>query len=314
MADYLPSRGDDPELAIFTSVDVGSSDVDPLVLTEVAGLPREIADGIHWIGNCQPWTGIDGGVVHGHYSSFLIVGTTRTVLVDTGPPASWPTLRAALDACLGGRSLDFVVPTHPEIPHCGNLERLLCAYPQAVAVGDVRDYHLFYPSIADRLRPLEIGEQLDLGGGYRYEAVDAVVKDLPSSQWGYEASRRVLFVADGLSWMHEPDATEHDQPIHRPGECGRIGTGREGFPRLEDVVVFSQFAFYWTRYRADAEALYDRFEALLREYPAAVIAPAHGNVMVDADVVEVLRAAHDTVFREHAGRADAGATDRGEER
>src|SRR5579859_2972239 len=113
-------------------------------------LPRSVADGVTWMSSCLPFN-IDGRVIHGHNSTFLVQGESASILVDTGNPSSWPIISEKLDGLLGGRELDYVFPTHPELPHTGNLPRLVQKYPDIQIVGDVRDYHLFYPQIEPNL-------------------------------------------------------------------------------------------------------------------------------------------------------------------
>ena len=104
---------------------------DPITPT----LPREIASGTFWFGCClevhQP-----PKVLHNHNSSYLLIGSKATVLVDTGMPYGWAKLRSELETVLNGRPLDFVFPTHPEAPHMGNIGPLLELYPRMRIVGD----------------------------------------------------------------------------------------------------------------------------------------------------------------------------------
>jgi glyoxylase-like metal-dependent hydrolase (beta-lactamase superfamily II) len=75
-------------------------------------------------------------ITHEPCLAYVILGATKTLMVDTGHFAHWYSLEGQLAAVLQGRTLDYVFPTHQEIPHSGSLSRLLHKYPQAVAVGD----------------------------------------------------------------------------------------------------------------------------------------------------------------------------------
>jgi glyoxylase-like metal-dependent hydrolase (beta-lactamase superfamily II) len=48
--------------------------------------------------------------------------------------------------------------------HTGNLPRLLDKYPEALAVGALEGYELYFPGYEARFRPAGPGETLDLGG------------------------------------------------------------------------------------------------------------------------------------------------------
>jgi flavorubredoxin len=258
-----------------------------------ATFPYEIAPGLHWLGGCLRNTTPSGGAVHTGVWSFLIVGTERTLLYDTGSAMAWESLAAQVEQALDGRTLDYVVPSHPEFPHSGNLSSLMGRYPGSLGVGDMRDYHLHYPERAHRFESYGVGDELDLGGGYAFRFVDAVLRDMPSTIWGYEPFNRALFVADGFASLHRPGGE-----THTPDECGRISRVGDVFPTLEDILHYSSAAFYWSRFRADSGVAFDRLEALLEQCPTEILAPSHGLVTVDLDrVVPLGREAHAKAFR-----------------
>ena len=137
---------------------------------------RPIADGVHWLGGCLP-ANAQGQEVHYHVSAYLVVGSEAAILVDTGDPAHLPTVIGQLGAALGDRPLDYIFPTHPEIPHAGNLPWLLDRYPSALVVGDVRDYSLHFPEFEGRFRPMAAGERIDLGDR-EFRFLPAFIRDL----------------------------------------------------------------------------------------------------------------------------------------
>lgn len=234
---------------------------------------REIADGVFWLGGCKEIR-YQGQVVHSYGSVFLVVGDERTLLVDTGHPKDWERLAEQLDRVLahcGRATVDYLFPTHAEVAHAANLGRLLDRYPSAVVVGDTRDYHLLWPEHTDRLRPAAVGERLDLGGS-EFVFVEAVLRDLLNTQWGYDTGRRVLFVADGFAYMHH----------HAAGECGRTTEELADPPLEEFTAAFAEYALYWTRY-VDVAPHCERVDRLLTELPTDVIAPAHGGVITDVE-------------------------------
>jgi len=259
--------------------------------------PLEIAPRIFWLGSClRKGEGADD--IHTGVSAYLILGTEHALLVDTGHIHGWPVLSEQLDYCLGDRSLDFVMPTHPEIPHGGNLAEVLTKYPSCLAIGDMRDYHLYFPDVVDRFCDVPVGHIVDLGGGYRYHVLDAAIKDLPNTRWGYEEKNQVMFVADGFSYLHHPEWGEEGVDAHVPGECGKIASVGGAFPTLDDIAYYCSVAFYWSRFRPDATQVFERLEALMQRYPPRVVAPAHGNVVTDLGrVVPLVREAHVEAFR-----------------
>src|ERR1700722_736755 len=91
-------------------------------------LPRQIIPGLFWLGGCSNsagWPGRENApAIHEPISVYLVVGRDRTLLVDTGHFAHWYAIEPQLEQVLAGRSLDYILPTHPELPHTGNLGRL----------------------------------------------------------------------------------------------------------------------------------------------------------------------------------------------
>ena len=235
--------------------------------------------------------------MHFHTSAYLIVGTERTLLFDTAPPGAWEVVERDLKRILDGRRLDFVVPSHPEIPHAGCLTRILDTYPEAEVLGDLRDYHMYFPDYVDRMRSIPHETEIDLGGGYRFTLLDAIIEDLPTSVWGYESRQQVLFPVDALGYGHLPQREDlPDEPLHRPGECALLSSELTRPPALDLATHLTQSSLYWSRF-VDITPQMERFDALLERYPTKLIAPAHGSVVDDLDVImPVIREAHRTVF------------------
>jgi flavorubredoxin len=261
--------------------------------------PREVADGVHWLGGC--FRALSGGPgVHYHVSAFLVVGDERTVLVDTGDPGHWGAIAEQIDAILGGRRLDYVFPTHPELPHAGNLPYLFERHPGVQIVGDVRDYHVHYPQLAGSLLRFEAGDRLDLGGR-DLEFLPAIVLDLQNSLWALDSRTGTLFVSDGFSYIHElPHGYEPDDdepPVHVAGQCELTSAELAGGPTVDQAVYGTARGLYWTRW-VDLETTYDDVLRLVRGRDVRIIAPAHGNVVTDIErVLAVMVGANRRIYQ-----------------
>jgi glyoxylase-like metal-dependent hydrolase (beta-lactamase superfamily II) len=242
--------------------------------------PREIAPGIWWITECLVMP-LGGSVKHLHVAPYLIVGSDAVLLYDTGTPSQWKNLQLRLDAILGDRPIDYIIPSHPEIAHCGNAIRMLEKYPSARLLGDIRDYANYFPDHVDRFGSLAAGEVLDLGS-HRFEFVDALIKDLPNTQWGYEQATGTLFVADGFAYSHQPPIEGDDRPTHLEGECNLLASELGAPPSDEQVIFITKAALYWTHFVKLSQFL-SQFKDLLRQYPPTIVAPAHGAVIDDVD-------------------------------
>lgn len=257
---------------------------------------RRIADGVFWLGGCLSAFG-HGEEVHYHVNAYLVIGEERTALIDTGDPAHRETVLAQLEHALAGRRLDYLVPTHPEIPHAGNLPALAARHPEAVVIGEVRDYHLHFPELADRLRAVPAGDAVDLGGR-ELVLIPAHIRDLENTTWAWDSGAGVLFVSDGFSYIHDvpPPDDEEDEPVHRPGQCRLLSGEMPEPPTVAQAAYGTGRALYWTKF-VDVSDAFAAIEALLDERPTHFIGPAHGNVIDDVSgMLRTSLAAHRAVY------------------
>jgi flavorubredoxin len=242
-------------------------------VTQANPLPRELAPGVFWLGDCLEQL-YQGRVLHGYNSVYLVSGTRSSLLVEAGHPQDLPVIERQLDELLAGGlpPLEYLFTTHQETPHAGGLGRLLDRYPQATACGDVRDLHLVFPGREDRLRPLPIGASIDLGGT-RFVCVEPVLFDLPSTRWGFDTRRGVLFPGDGFAYSH----------YHEDGHCGKVAEEAPSLDLPEMTALFAELALYWTRF-VDLEPYVARLDRLVfEERPVELVAPTHGLPITDLE-------------------------------
>jgi flavorubredoxin len=262
---------------------------------DVVAPPREIARNVHWIAACVQ-TPYNGEIIHSHISAYLIIGDDAVLMVDTGFPEHWYAVEEHLDLVLGDRQVDWIVPTHPELAHAGNLNRLLEKYDSAQALGQLTDYHVFFPHYADRLKQWPFDTPVDLGGGYEVTMLQAPVKDLPSTQWVYESSQQVLFVADAFGYIHPPTLEGYDEPSHLPGQCRMFSSEIPQQPSVTEAVFVTRNALSWTRF-VDIPALRAEVARTMEKYPPRLVCPSHGNVVDELDVIEpVIFGAYQAVY------------------
>src|SRR5664280_2132405 len=125
-------------------------------------MPREIAPGVFWIGDCLVQRH-KGKIYHGYNAAFLVAGETASCLVETGHPKDFPVIDRHLTELFarGVPPIKYLFVTHQETPHCGGLGRVLKTYPDAILCGDVSDYHLAFPQYEHRMRWMKEGDELD---------------------------------------------------------------------------------------------------------------------------------------------------------
>src|SRR6201994_983996 len=162
-------------------------------------MPRELVDGVFWLGDCLEQRA-KGKIYHGYNAAFLLCGTEASMLIETGHPKDFPIIEKQLRTLLLGRApLKYLFVTHQETPHSGGLGRVLARYPEATLCGDMSDYQLAFPQFADRMLPMALGDEIDLGGR-SFVTVEPVIRDLRTTWWGFDTKERVLFPGDGLAY------------------------------------------------------------------------------------------------------------------
>ena len=250
-------------------------------------LPREIAPDVYWLGECleQRFKGV---VYHGYNAAFLVIGDDASLLVETGHPKDFPHIERQLKQLLAGRPpLKYLFITHQETPHSGGLGRVMSRYPEAVLCGDISDYHYVVPQYADRMRSMERGEVIDLGGR-GFQVVEPVIRDLRTSWWGFETRDRVLFPGDGFAYSH----------YHEDGHCGLTAEEAISLDLPDVSATFANLALFWTKF-ADMEKYTERLNEVMKELGVKTIAPTHGLPITDMN---------ETVAKVSQGIIDASRT------
>ncbi|MDQ0137769.1 flavorubredoxin [Neorhizobium galegae] len=229
------------------------------------GLPRLITKDVLWTGGCLDLM-FKGEVVHSHFNNYIIRGKNKILMIDTGHPIHRPEIEKALDSFLEGRSVDYIFPTHPELPHCGLLPTWLDRFPEAKVVGSLKDYRLYYPAYESRFVDLKIGDTVDLGDR-RVIILPAIWGDLANTCWAFDTGDRVLFVSDAYALIH----------AHKPGHCGLM-TGEHETPDQEHLQMLNKLTLQWMPFH-DVSKSYAELDTLLAAVEPRFIAPAHGAVV-----------------------------------
>lgn len=232
-------------------------------------LPRLILPDLLWTGGCLPLE-YRGETVHGHMGAFLVRGSAKTMLIDTGNPLHWKQIERDVEAFLGDRPLDYVFLTHGEFPHAGLMAQWLEKYPEAVAVGNIPEYPLIYPDLAHRITQVQAGDSIDLGDR-RIVFLPAVWRDL-ETLWAFDTTTRVLYVSDAFGYLH----------YHKEGECDRM-TSEMPPPDAVMMQFVNERALYWTNH-TDVRLTFSDLDEILTRLQPSLIAPAHGGIVDNAEV------------------------------
>ncbi len=161
--------------------------------------PRAIADGVTLLGTVDWDRRLFDALIPTpdgtSYNAYLIRGRDRTALVDTSDTERGHDLR---DQLADVPKIDFVVSSHSEQDHAGQLPWVLERYPEARVLASTRGStmvvdHLRIP--ADRVQAVKDGETLDLGGK-TLEFIYTPWVHWPETMSTYLREDRILFSCD----------------------------------------------------------------------------------------------------------------------
>ena len=259
---------------------------------------REIASGIWWIQELgperpgvsrtiaergDPWyAAAPRAPLHIPQNAYLLVGD-RTLLFDTLSPAATGHILSELGTLLGGRPLDYLVVSHPDVPHAGNTHAILRAHEGARLVAPrYGDTHALY-HLGD-CQLVGEGDEIDLGGGLVAQFHEATFLDAALSVWMSERSSGCLFPVD---WLGAPI---------RPTEAVRFADELEGgFVESDRYYEFHARVMFWFQY-VDTARVATEIERLWQRHRPRMLAPSHGPV-VRSDTESVFRAMPEVVRR-----------------
>jgi flavorubredoxin len=236
---------------------------------------RDILPGVRWIQECGPerfdlarsTPGLDGSwyreaaPLHLPQNSYLLRGEEKTLLFDTLSPAAAPWVVEALDEALDGAPLDYLVVSHPDVPHAGNTMRILRAHPEArlVAPRFGETHALYHLDGAIKVGP---GDTLGLGG-LEARFHEATFLDHSMHVWMSESTTGTLFTVD---WMGYP---------HMVGECLHFTHEVESPVSVARLVEFHGRVMFWFQY-ADVSRMTEAIDRVWEEFRPAAIASGHG--------------------------------------
>jgi flavorubredoxin len=236
-------------------------------------LPRELGSGLFWCGSCEHFP-FRGETIHSGNNLYLIVGEDASMLIEAGSPNDHRVTFEQLDELLvDAPPLRYIYPTHQETPHAGSLLRFLHRYPDVTVRGNIKDYHLFFPEFEDRFVSLAPGEEINLGGT-TFQAIEAIIRDLKTTQWGFDTRSRALFPGDGFAYGHE----------HLVEQCGHLAEEVSELDIPDMTGVFTDQSLTWARY-TDMEPYTRRLEDLITQRDVRVVGPTHGLPTMDVPSV-----------------------------
>ena len=257
--------------------------------------PRELAPGMYWLEECGPDRShfLDGRTpswitpeqeMHIPQNAYL-VRDDRSLLFDTLSPASTDRILTDLELLLEGESLDYLVVSHPDVPHAGNTLPILEAHPEAtlVAPGYGTGHELYH--LEDAMHVTE-GDEIDLGE-YTVAFHEATFPDAAVHVWMSETKTGTLFPVD---WFGYP---------HTSAECSRFADEFEHPLTVDRLVEYHGRVLFWFQY-VDVPTVHEAIDEVIARIEPSIIAPGHGNVIRE-DVDEAVAMAKEAVEHVRTG-------------
>ena len=144
------------------------------------------------------------------YNSYVILDEKVTVMdtVDGRVTEEW---LANLEEALVGKSVDYLVVSHMEPDHAGNIQKLMEMYPKMKIVGNAKTFTMipqfFDVDLTDRTVVVKEGDTLSLGT-HTLQFFMAPMVHWPEVMVAYEQSEKILFSADGFGKFGALDTEE----------------------------------------------------------------------------------------------------------
>ena len=188
------------------------------------------------------------------YNSYVILDE-KTAIMDTVDKRGTEGWLQNLAAVLGDRKPDYLVVSHMEPDHAGNIQRLMEQYPDMQVVSTAKAIAMmpqfFTNDFTGKTIAVKEGDTLELGT-HTLHFVMAPMVHWPEVMVSYESSEKVLFSADGF------------------GTFGALEKGEEWIAEARRY-----FINIVGKYGAQVQALLKKAATL----DIAMICPLHGPVL-----------------------------------
>ncbi len=188
------------------------------------------------------------------YNSYVILDE-KIAVMDTVDPRAGEEWLAQIEEVLAGRTPGYLVISHLEPDHAGNIQKIAEKYPDMQLVGNPKTFAMlpqfFDMDVSGRCVTVKEGDTLSLGS-HTLTFVMAPMVHWPEVMVAYEASEKVLFSADGFGKFGALDSEEE-----------WLGEARRYYINIVG------------KYGAQVQALLKKAAAL----DIAMICPLHGPVL-----------------------------------
>ncbi|MCI7813866.1 MAG: FprA family A-type flavoprotein [Lachnospiraceae bacterium] len=144
------------------------------------------------------------------YNSYVILDE-KIAIMDTVDKRATQEWMENMDQVLAGRTPDYLVVSHLEPDHAGNIQRIAEKYPEMEIVLSAKASAMlpqfFDKDLSERFVVVKEGDSLSLGA-HTLHFVMAPMVHWPEVMVEYESTEKILFSADGFGKFGALDAEE----------------------------------------------------------------------------------------------------------
>ncbi len=198
------------------------------------------------------------------YNAYLVIGKEKTALIDAVDPAKKSTLLRNLKET-GIKKIDYLINLHTEQDHSGSNPDVLRRFPMAQIVGSAKIQEMLHTHLhiePEKVKVVEEGDSLDLGGRtLKFTMIPFA--HWPDNMMVHLVEENILFSSD-LFGSH----FSTDKAFSTASSEQRY-TAKTYYAEI--MMPFSQKIASYTK--------------RVREMGPRMIAPAHGPVWYDPDMI-----------------------------
>lgn len=144
------------------------------------------------------------------YNSYLILDE-KIAIMDTVDQRATKVWLSNLENALAGREPDYLIVSHMEPDHAGNIGTVVEKYPNMKLVGNAKTFQFlsqfFDLDVSEKQIVVKEGEELSLGT-HTLQFIMAPMVHWPEVMVTYEKTEKILFSADGFGKFGTLDTDE----------------------------------------------------------------------------------------------------------
>lgn len=225
---------------------------------------RHIVDDLYQVG--ESIVGEDGW--HEAVRVYVLLNDGCPLLFDAGSHIHRSEIMTDLKELIGDIKPGYVFLTHTELPHTGNLNAILEAWPEVklvVSSGILPHVELPWWIREDQVQYGYAGTN-EIYGGRSISFSDGILKDQPGTHWMFDGQTGTLFTADAFGYLFPKSADEKfDDELDE-------GIPADWFKRYHE----SAFRFLPM---VKGEKICTDIDKVFAKRDVKVLAPTHGNAM-----------------------------------